>query len=57
MKIWIGVTDKSWFGHRTHLEFDQAKFWQPSVSRGLKVLRRRESLLFKFHNPESIAVG
>ena len=34
MKLWVGVTDKSWFEQLAALAPDEVNFWQPSGSRG-----------------------
>lgn len=57
MKIWVGVTDKAWFDHLSHVEPDEANFWQPSGSRTFKVLQPGEPFLFKLHAPHNFIVG
>ena len=57
MKLWIGVTDKSWFDHLSALSPDEVNFWQPSGSRTFRVLQPGEPFLFKLHSPDNFIVG
>jgi putative restriction endonuclease len=57
MKLWVGVTDKSWFEHLARIEPDEVNFWQPSGSREFKVLQPGEPFLFKLHSPDNFIVG
>ena len=57
MKIWIGVTDKSWFDMLSSSRPDEVNFWQPSGSRNFTVLQAGEPFLFKLHAPNSFIVG
>ncbi len=36
MKLWVGVTDKSWFEQLAALAPDEVNFWQPSWNRSLR---------------------
>jgi hypothetical protein len=55
MKIWVGVTDKSWYEHLTRLAPEEVNFWQPSGSRTFRVLLPGEPFLFKLHRKLSAA--
>jgi putative restriction endonuclease len=57
MKIWIGVTDKSWFDHLARIGPDEVNFWQPSGLRNFRVLQPGEPFLFKLHSPNNFIVG
>ena len=57
MKIWVGVTDKSWYEHLMRLAPEEVNFWQPSGSRTFRVLQPGEPFLFKLHSPENFIVG
>jgi putative restriction endonuclease len=57
MKIWVGVTDKSWYEHFVRFTPDEANFWQPSGSRTLRALQPGEPFLFKLHSPDNFIVG
>jgi putative restriction endonuclease len=57
MKLWVGVTDKSWFDHLGRLAPDEVNFWQPSGSRNFRVLQPGEPFLFKLHSPDNFVVG
>ncbi|MEK6208922.1 MAG: HNH endonuclease [Pseudomonadota bacterium] len=57
MKLWVGVTDKTWFQHLARFGPDEVNFWQPSGSRSFKVLRPGEPFLFKLHSADNFIVG
>jgi putative restriction endonuclease len=57
MKLWVGVTDKSWFEYLMRLAPDEVNFWQPSGTRNFKVLQPGEPFLFKLHAPHNFIVG
>src|SRR5438270_6414664 len=57
MKIWVGVTDKSWYEHLIRFAPDEANFWQPSGSRTFRALQPGEPFLFKLHSPDNFIVG
>lgn len=57
MKLWVGVTDKSWFDHLSILSPDEVNFWQPSGSRTFRALEPGEPFLFKLHSPHNYVVG
>jgi len=57
MKIWIGVTDSSWFRLLAERKPVEVNFWQPSGSREFRVLQPGEPFLFKLHSPDNYIVG
>lgn len=57
MKIWVGVTDKSWYQHLARAAPDEVNFWQPSGSRTFRALQPGEPFLFKLHSPDNFIVG
>jgi len=57
MKLWVGVTDKTWFDHLTVLSPDEVNFWQPSGSKTFRALQPGEPFLFKLHAPHNYIVG
>lgn len=57
MKIWVGVTDKSWYEQLIRLAPDEVNFWQPSGSRTFRALDSGEPFLFKLHSPDNYVVG
>jgi len=57
MKIWVAVTDKSWYEYLSRLEPDEINFWQPSGSQSFRVLTPGELFLFKLHSPHNCIVG
>jgi hypothetical protein len=46
MKIWVAITDFSWFSHLAELKPDEVNFWQPAGGRAFHVLQPGEPLLF-----------
>ena len=57
MKIWVGVTDKSWYEHLMRLAPEEINFWQPGGSRTFRVLQPGEPFLFKLHSSDNFIVG
>jgi putative restriction endonuclease len=57
MKLWVGITDQSWFEQLSAISPDEVNFWQPSGSRGFKALQPGEPFLFKLHSPNNFIVG
>lgn len=57
MKLWVGLTDKSWFDYLADLQPDEVNFWQPGGSAAFKVLSPGEPFLFKLHSPNDYIVG
>jgi putative restriction endonuclease len=56
MKIWIGITDKSWFDQLSRAAPDEVNFWQPSGSKNFRALQPGEPFLFKLHSPNNFVV-
>lgn len=57
MKLWVGVTDRSWFEMLAAAQPIEVNFWQPSGSRQFRVLQPGELFLFKLHSPNNFIVG
>ncbi len=58
MRIFVGVTDKSWFQlHASRANVDEVNFWRPSPIATFKALNPGELLLFKLHAPDNFIVG
>jgi len=58
MKLYVGVTDNSWFDYLSCLEdIDEVNFWQPSGDSTFKALKPGELFLFKLHSPRDYIVG
>ncbi len=57
MKIWVAITDFSWFSYLAEQKPDEVNFWQPSGGRAFHVLQPGEPLLFKLHSPRNFIVG
>lgn len=57
MKIYVGLTDKSWFDFLADLQPDEVNFWQPGGNIAFKVLSPGEPFLFKLHSPNDYIVG
>jgi len=46
MKIWIGVTDRSWFEQQKAQAPEEVNFWQPGGTSTFKVLPEEGLFLF-----------
>ena len=57
IKLYVGITDRSWFNSLAASPPDEVNFWQPSGSKPFKVLRPGELFLFKLHAPNNFIVG
>lgn len=58
MKIWVGVTDKSWFEQLSALKPDELNFWGPSGGPNeFRALQPGEPFLFKLKSPNNYIVG
>lgn len=57
MKIWVGVTDKTWYERLIRITPDEVNFWQPSGSKIFRALQPGEPFLFKLHSPDNFIVG
>lgn len=56
MKIYVGVTDKSWYEQLSQSNVDEVNFWNPGAS-PFKALSENELFLFKLHYPDNYIVG
>jgi putative restriction endonuclease len=57
MKLFVGVTDGSWFRHLSaQPNLEEVNFWRPS-GKDFKALQTGELFLFKLHHPANIIVG
>jgi len=58
MKLWVGVTDKSWFDFLSRqLDLDEVNFWQPSGKQQFQALSVGEPFLFKLKYPVNAIAG
>src|ERR1700710_1153168 len=57
VRLYVGVTDKSWFDTLSASLPDEVNFWQPSGTTQFKVLQTGELFLFKLHSPNNFIVG
>jgi putative restriction endonuclease len=56
--IFVAVTDQAWFDALSaSAPHDEVNFWQPSGSRGFRVLSAGELFLFKLHSPNNFIAG
>ena len=57
MKIWIGVTDNSWFEFLSKIGADEVNFWQPSGTAPFVNLPPGTPFLFKLKRPNNHIAG
>lgn len=57
MKIYVGVTDESWFRYLKEQKPDEVNFWQPNNVRNFRAVNEGELFLFKLHAPQNFIVG
>lgn len=57
MKLYVGVTDHSWFSFQAAHRPDEVNFWQPSGGRAFRALQPLEPFLFKLHSPYNKIAG
>ena len=57
MRLYVGVTDKGWFGRLSTAKPDEVNFWKPSGGPDQSKLKRGEMFLFKLHAPQNFIVG
>jgi len=57
MKIYIGVTDNSWYNYLSNIQPDEVNFWQPSGKPIFKALETNGLFLFKLHSPLNFIAG
>ncbi|HUS01890.1 MAG TPA: HNH endonuclease [Chitinophagaceae bacterium] len=56
MKLYVGITDNSWYNYVSSINPDDVNFWQPGGSSNFKVLDKLEPFLFKLKSPNN-AIG
>lgn len=57
MKIYLGLTEDSWYENLKEESFDEVNFWRPNISRKFRALDTNEMFLFKLHSPSQAIVG
>lgn len=57
MKIWVGVTDNSWFEFLSTIGADEVNFWQPSGKAPFVNLPSGTPFLFKLKRPNNHIAG
>jgi putative restriction endonuclease len=58
MRLFVGVTDRSWYEHLRRIpDLDEVNFWQPSGNRLFQALPAGGPFLFKLHSPDNYIVG
>lgn len=57
VKLFVAVTDRSWFDSLLAVTPDEVNFWQPSGSTNFRALAQGELFLFKLHAPLNFIVG
>lgn len=56
MRLYVGVTDQSWYTYLAKEKPDEVNFWKPGTAL-FHVLRQNELFLFKLHHPDDWIVG
>ena len=56
LKLWVGVTDKSWFEQLSALAPDEVNFWQPSGGTTFHTTEPGTPVFFKLKVPHN-AIG
>ena len=57
VKIFVAITDRSWFDCLVAAVPDEVNFWQPSGSTNFRALAQGELFLFKLHAPIDVIGG
>ncbi len=57
MRIYVAVTDNSWFRYHAEHKPDEVNFWRPGGGSGFAALEQGAPFLFKLHSPENFIVG
>jgi len=57
VKLFVGITDKSWYDHLSSAGPDEVNFWKPGETGSFGVLQPGELFLFKLHSPLNYIVG
>ncbi len=59
MKLYVGLTDQSWFEHLAALQPppDEINFWRPGGVTTFKAIEPGAPFLFKLHSPNNVIAG
>ncbi|MCI0753573.1 hypothetical protein [Teichococcus vastitatis] len=57
VKLFVAITDCSWFDRLSLEKPEEVNFWQPSGQNTFRALAPEELLLFKLHAPANVIVG
>lgn len=59
MKLYVGLTDQSWFEHLAALnpQPDEINFWRPGGATTFKAIEPGAPFLFKLHSPNNVIAG
>ncbi len=57
MKLYVGVTDSTWYNYLAHIKPDEVNFWQPGGKQTFKALGSNDMFLFKLHSPLNYIAG
>jgi len=57
MKLFVAVTDKSWYRTLRKNSFDEVNFWQPNNQNVFRAVEPGDLFLFKLHAPINSIVG
>jgi putative restriction endonuclease len=57
VKLFVAITDRSWFDRLSATVPEEVNFWQPSGQNAFRALTSGELFLFKLHAPNDFIVG
>jgi len=57
VKVWVGITDSSWFEQLRAQRPDEVNYWQPGGNTAFRALQESGLFLFKLHHPHNYIVG
>jgi putative restriction endonuclease len=57
VKLYVGVTDRSWFDQLSVQQPDEVNFWRPGGKTPFRALEAGSPFLFKLHSPQNFIVG
>jgi putative restriction endonuclease len=57
MRMFVGVTDSSWFSYLSQINPDEINFWQPGGRQTFKAVESNGLFLFKLHSPQNYIAG
>lgn len=57
MKLYVGITDNSWYNYLAEQEPDEVNFWQPGGRQTFRALEPYGIFLFKLHAPYNFIAG